>query len=160
MNTATAQLYAIATGPTDINWRDAFARRHEQAEARERDLLEQLATLTARIAELEADDASPMDIVCAAATELAELTGESCHVEASAWYHPTAARPISAEWHAYRAGQIPARYTGKTCEEATAKVRADWENAIRDDTAPIDMANLANTILAGPTQTKTDDYPF
>lgn len=116
------RLYAIATGPESPDWRAAFARQYEESNL----LCERIRQLTAQIAEMEAA-ADPMAVCLAAATELAELTGESCRVEASAWYHLGYNPHVVAEWTAYRRGQICGPYDGQTCESATAQVRADWE---------------------------------
>jgi len=110
--------YVAATDPEAVDWRAAFARRHEQAEDRERQL-------AARIAELEAAT-DPLAAVTDAAKKLAELTGEGCNVQCCAWYHPGAVPSVNAQWMAYRVGQRGACYLAATCDEATDQVRADW----------------------------------
>jgi len=77
----------------------------------------------ARNTELEAAT-DPLAAVTAAATALATLTGDACYVQCCAWHHLIAGPEV--KWTAYRVGQSAAEYSGATCEEATAKVRADW----------------------------------
>ena len=116
---------ARAPDPATVNWRAEYARLYDDAKTATFDCDKKIAALMARIAELEAA-ANPLASIIAAAAELAELTGESCHVSCSAWRHPAATHMNNAEWTAYRAGQTPASYKGMTREEAVAKVRADW----------------------------------
>jgi hypothetical protein len=130
-------LFLAATAPvvSDAEWKSHFVALYQNAEASEAEYREKIIALETELAAArKALTVSPRNLessIAAAAQSLAELTGEACHVEFSAWYHPDhyTAPKLRTTYTAYRSGQVRGSFEGATLEYAVAKVRENWERA-------------------------------
>ena len=119
---------------SSIDWRKAFVDLWENEKSAADEMVAEMAASDDRIADLErqlaeakAAPATLETVVADAARSLAELTGESCHVEVGAWYYPdhSTLPKLRITHTAYRSGQSLASCEGETIEEACTKIRED-----------------------------------